>query len=73
MFEYILVVSICSVIEKSCGEEIHYKTRFPTHKACAIKGYEDSLNFMKNLDNKIANEKKVYTKFGCIEVEKINA
>jgi hypothetical protein len=73
IFEYVLAFSICSFVEKSCLDEKIYKTKFPTHKQCAIKGYEDSLNFIKNLETKFANDKKIYVTFTCIELEKPNA
>jgi len=73
VFEYILVLSICSIVEKACSEKKFYPKPFKTHKACAIRGYEDSLNIIKSLHNDLANNKKLYTSFVCIEKEVLNA
>ena len=73
VFEYILVLSICSIVEKVCSEEKFYQKPFKTHKACAVRGYEDSANIIKSLHNDLANNKKLYTSFYCVEKEVKNA
>ena len=67
--EFLLVVFICSVVEKGCDKEIIYPKPFKTHKECAIRGYLDSAKVINSFETDFVNNKKIYTKFNCIEKE----
>lgn len=72
MFEYILLIQICSQIDKLCMQSITYPKPIENHYECLTKGYELGLETSKSLKQKDVNEKKIFVTFSCTEVEKTN-
>jgi len=63
---------ICSNIPgNSCKQIPTPMKEFHTYRACAIYGYEYSLNTLKNFNVEAVNEFKMYTAFNCKESQGI--
>lgn len=73
MFEYILLIQVCSIIDKTCNQNRRYPKNIETHHECVIKGYDIGLEIAKSLNKEITNKKKIYVTFSCMEIEKINS
>lgn len=71
MFEYILLLELCSVVYGNCLEATKYPKHFKTHKACVVTGLEVAHRMAKVLPNNTANQNKLYIRYGCMEVEKV--
>jgi len=71
MFEYILLIQVCSVIDNVCLKSTLYPKPLSTHKECVVTGYETGLEIAKSLNTKDTNQKKLFITFSCREVEKL--
>ena len=70
MFEYILLLELCSKLNESCLEATRYPKTFNTHHECLVTGYETGLRMSKALPLKTAENNLLYITFACIETEK---
>lgn len=70
MFEYILLIQVCSELSKVCMESTKYPKHIKTRHECLVKGYDIGLEISKSLKAKDVNNKKLFVNFSCIEVEK---
>ena len=64
---FILMLSVCSVVSNVCTENITYPKKLETHHTCLLKGYEIGLDTVKSLNKEEANKYKLYVTFTCIE------
>lgn len=69
MFEYILLLELCSKLSGDCFEATRYPKIFQTHTECLITGYETGLRMSKALPKKVAEKNQLYITFACIETE----
>lgn len=70
MFEYILLLQICSLVNNSCLEANRYPKTFATHKECVVSGYQVGTQLAKSLPDTLTNQEKLYITFSCHEVER---
>lgn len=73
MFEYILLIQICSQIDRVCMESTKFPKPIETHYECLTKGYELGLEISKSLKPKDANQKRIFVTFSCTEIEKLTS
>ena len=62
-----LVLVMCSNLHSVCLPPVETGLTFSTWKECSIKGYEESLDLMKNSDPKNVNEAELFVKFYCYD------
>jgi len=62
-----LVLVMCSNLHSVCLPPVETGLTFNTWQECSIKGYEESLDLMKNSDPKNVNEAELFVKFYCYD------
>ena len=67
--EVVLVLFLCSSINKVCLEPIPYPKKFKDEYTCLLKGYSESIELLKNAGRENVNEHGLFYKFDCLEIE----
>ena len=64
--KYFLILWVCSAINTSCiVPPISVPETFNNHNACVTAGYKHGLNVFKSIDQKIAEEQRLFVAFHC--------
>ena len=59
---------LCSSVANTCVQPIPIKTMYDNHYDCLIKGYENSLEKIKEIGKDDINKLGIYVKFECKEI-----
>ena len=59
---------LCSSVANTCLQPIPIKTMYDNHYDCLIKGYENSLEKIKEIGKDDINKLGIYVKFECKEI-----
>ena len=62
-----LFMILCSSVANTCVQPIPIKTMYDNHYDCLIKGYENSLEKIKEIGKDDINKLGIYAKFECKE------
>ena len=63
-----LFMILCSSVANTCMQPIPIKTMYDNHYDCLIKGYENSLEKIKEIGKDDINKLGIYVKFECKEI-----
>ena len=63
-----LFMILCSSVANTCVQPIPIKTMYDNHYDCLIKGYENSLEKIKEIGKDDINKLGIYVKFECKEI-----
>ena len=64
-----LVFLLCSSVNVGCLDPIPYPEKFKDEYTCLLKGYKESIRFLKNAGREDVNEHGLFYKFDCLEVK----
>ena len=71
---FILSMILCSGVSGTClPPHPLYDTLYNDQYSCLLKGYEKSIEKMKEMGRVIINENQIFIKFYCTPEEKIDA
>ena len=65
--EVVLILYMCSAIERTCLDPYVWPDRFYDKYGCMIKGYKESEKKMTEIGRKDVNKHDIYIKFECQE------
>ena len=63
--KYVLILSLCSMLDNSCFESTITSHEYPTYYDCALSGYKLSHNTLMNLDPGRIEEQQLAVKYEC--------
>ena len=64
--KYFLLLWVCSAINASfIVPTITIPDTFDSHNACVREGYKQGLNVFQSIDQKIAEEQRLFVAFNC--------
>ena len=67
--EVVLVLFLCSSINKVCLDPIPYPEKFKDEYTCLLKGYDESKRLLERAGKENVNEHGLFYKFDCFEIE----
>jgi len=71
---FILSIILCSSVSGTCLPPYPFKdTPYEDQYSCLLKGYEKSIEKMKEIGRVVVNENELFIKFYCKPEEKIDA
>lgn len=73
MFEYVLLLQVCSALNSNCLPEIRYPKNLKTHKECVTAGFRTGKTMIEGIDTKTANKEKIFIRFTCHEIEVVKS
>ena len=63
-----LFMILCSSVANTCMQPIPITTMYDNHYDCLLKGYENSLEKIKEIGKDDINKLGIYAKFECKEI-----
>ena len=64
--KYFLLLWVCSAFNASCiVPSITIPDTFDSHNACVREGYKQGLNVFQSIDQKVAEEQRLFVAFNC--------
>ena len=63
--KFILAILICSQVGGTCIDPYKVPEKFDEGYDCMVKGYEMSLDKIKEIGREDVNKHNIYIKFGC--------
>ena len=64
--KYFLLLWVCSAINGSCiVPPITIPDTFDSHNECVATGYKQGLNVFQSIDQKVAEEQRLFVAFNC--------
>ena len=63
-----LFMILCSSVANTCMQPLPILTMYDNHYDCLIKGYENSLEKIKEIGKDDINKHGIYAKFECKEI-----
>ena len=64
--KYLLILWVCSAFNASCiVPPITISGTFNSHNECISAGYAEGFNVFKSIDQKIAEEQRLFVAFHC--------
>ena len=67
--EVVLVLFLCSSINKVCLDPIPYPEKFKDEYTCLLKGYDESKRLLIKAGKENVNKHGLFYKFDCFEIE----
>ena len=68
MIKFMLIMQICSLVEKECMPAFEHPHLYDSHYECATVGY---LKTMDKIGEDLVNSTKIHVQFACEEVDEI--
>jgi predicted house-cleaning NTP pyrophosphatase (Maf/HAM1 superfamily) len=69
--KYILILTLCSLVDKTCTDPHVFHTDFNNLYECQLNGYAQSMHKVQKIGSDTINKHGIYVKFACSEVETI--
>ena len=67
--EVVLVLFLCSSINKVCLDPIPYPEKFKDEYTCLLKCYTESKKLLKQIGKENVNNEGLFYKFDCIKIK----
>tara|TARA_R110002020_G_C16215499_1_gene767304 strand:- start:909 stop:1145 length:237 start_codon:yes stop_codon:yes gene_type:complete len=68
----LLMMIICSAVSGTCDQPYQNKNLFNDWDSCMRQGYIDSLQILDVMGAEFVNDKGIYIKFACKEIQSEN-
>ena len=68
MIKFMLIMQICSLVEKECMPAFKHPHLYDSHYECALAGYEHSIDAFKIIGKDVINQSKSQVQFYCEEI-----
>ena len=68
MIKFMLIMQICSLVEKECMPAFKHPHLYDSHYECATVGYLNSIKTMDEIGQDLVNSTKIHVQFACNEV-----
>ena len=65
--KFILILQMCYAAQNMCIPPMELTIIYPSHKECALAGYQQAGSLIKEMDSKLVNDNKILIKFWCLE------
>ena len=65
MFNFILILSVCSSLDGGCLYPLQSDKLYNTHYDCAVAGYQHSQTILRTFGKARVNQSRVLVSFNC--------
>ena len=71
MIKFMLIMQVCSLVEKECMPAFEHPHLYDSHYECATVGYLNSIKLMDKIGADLVNSTKIHVQFACDEVNEL--
>ena len=71
MIKFMLIMQMCSLVEKECLPPIKSTEVFNSHYECSRVGYIRAVNIMDEIGEELVNKARIQAHFTCKEVNEL--